>query len=60
MKKKIVRTVVHSGQKPTAEQIREIEAASVRSVVPDEDAPELTPEQYSEMAGLIREKAGTV
>ncbi len=50
---KIVRTVVHAGQQPTEAQIREIERASYMPVVPDEDAPELTIEQYAEMAALV-------
>ena len=49
----IVRTVIHAGQKPTPAQIREIEQATARPIVPDEDAPELTPEQYAEMAAKI-------
>ncbi len=51
---RIVRTVIRSGQQPTEAQIREIEAAASRPVVPDEDAPELTLEQYAEMAALAR------
>ena len=51
---KIVQTVIHAGQQPTEEQIREIEAASARPVVPDEVAPELTLEQYAEMAEIAR------
>ena len=39
---KMIQTVVHAGQQPTEEQIREIEAAMTMPVVPDEDAPELT------------------
>ena len=46
----IVRTVIRSGQQPTEEQIREIETAASLPIVPDEDAPELTLEQYAEMA----------
>ena len=57
-KSKMVRTVIHAGQEPTPEQIREIEAAAVRPVVPDEDAPELTFEQYTEMAAIARERRG--
>ncbi len=52
----IIRTTIHSGQKPTADQIREIERAASMPVVPDEDAPELTPEQYAEMAELARQR----
>ena len=55
-KSKIVRTVIRVGQEPTPEQIREIEAAAARPVVPDEDAPELTLEQYAEMAQLARDR----
>ena len=53
---KVVRTVIHTGQKPTEAQIREIEAAASRPVVPDEDAPELTLEQYAEMAAIARNR----
>ena len=42
----IVQTVIHVGQQPTEEQIREIE----------EDAPELTLEQYAEMAAIARKR----
>ena len=55
-KNKMVRTIIHSGQKPTPEQIREIEEAAARPVVPDEDAPELTLEQYAEMAQIARNR----
>ena len=51
---KIVRKTVHIGQQPTDAMIREIEAASARPVVPDENAPELTMEQYAEMALIAR------
>ena len=52
----IVRTVIHSGQQPTEAQIREIESAASKPVVPDEDAPELTLEQYAEMAAIARNR----
>ena len=52
----IVRTVIRPGQQPTEEQIREIEAAMSRPVVPDEDAPELSLEQYAEMAAIARDR----
>ena len=52
----IVRTVIRSGQQPTEEQIREIETAASLPIVPDEDAPELTLEQYAEMAELARNR----
>lgn len=53
---KIVRTVIHVGQKPTDAQIKEIEDASSRLIVVDEDAPELTLEQYKKMADIVRKK----
>lgn len=57
----IVRTVIHAGQQPTEAQIREIERAAALPPVPDEDAPELTPEQYAELAELAkRRRAGRV
>ena len=52
----IVRTVIHPGQQPTEAQIREIEAAAMKPVVPGEDAPELTLEQYAEMAAIARNR----
>ena len=50
----IVRTVIRTGQQPTEAQIREIELAASRPITPDEDAPELTLEQYAEMAVLAK------
>ena len=50
------KTVIHKGQKPTAEQIEEIKEASTRKYTPDKDAPELTLEQYAEMAELAKER----
>ena len=52
----IVQTVIHVGQQPTEEQIREIEATASKPVIPDEDAPELTLEQYAEMAAIARKR----
>lgn len=52
----IVRTKVHAGQQPTDAMIKEVEMASTRPVSPDEDAPELTMEQYAEMAALARKR----
>ena len=50
----IVRTVIRTGQQPTEAQIQEIEAAASRPITPDENAPELTLEQYAEMAALAK------
>lgn len=52
---KIVQRVIRTGMEPTEEQIREIELAATRPVTPDEDAPELTVEQYAEMAAIAKE-----
>ena len=53
---KIIRTTIHAGQQPTEAQIKEIELAASLPVVPDEDAPELTLEQYAEMAEIARKR----
>ena len=52
----ITRTVIRTGQQPTDEQIREIEMAASMPIMPDEDAPELTLEQYREMAAIARKR----
>ena len=52
----MVQTFIREAQQPTEEQIMEIEAASARPVVPDEEAPELTLEQYAEMAAIARKR----
>lgn len=48
----IVKKVIKPGQKPTAKQIEEIEKASLRPIVFDEDSPEFT---YEEMLKLVKE-----
>ncbi len=53
---RIVRTVIRHGQLPSEAQIREIELASSRPIVTDDDAPELTLEQYAEMAALAKKR----
>lgn len=53
---KIVRKTVQPGQQPTDAMLKEIEAAASRPVMPDEDAPELTMEQYAEMAELAKKR----
>lgn len=53
---RIVRTVIRAGQQPTEAQIRELERAAALPPAPDEDAPELTPGQYAEMAELARQR----
>ena len=55
---KIVRMEIRKGQKPTQEQINEINEAFKRPVTPEEDAPELTLEQYAEMAEIARQRKG--
>ena len=53
---KIVRTMIRPGQKPTEEQIKELEEAAKRPIVLDEDCPELSMEQYAEMAEIARNR----
>ncbi|MBQ8075910.1 MAG: BrnA antitoxin family protein [Oscillospiraceae bacterium] len=53
---RIVRTYIYRGQQPTEDQIIEIERASSMPSVPDADAPELTLEQYAEMAAIARKR----
>jgi len=53
---KIVRTLIRPGQKPTEEQIKELEEAAKRPIVPDDDCPELSMEQYAEMAEIARNR----
>ena len=53
---KIIRTTIHAGQQPTEAQIKEIELAASMPIVPDEDAPELSLEQYAEMAELAKQR----
>ena len=52
----LVHAIIRSGQQPTEVQIREIELAASRPIIPDEEAPELTKEQYAEMAELARNR----
>lgn len=52
----IISSVIHIGQQPTDDQIHEIEMAASKPVVPDEDAPELTLEQYAEMAIIAKNR----
>ena len=52
----IVRTLIHPGQQPTEEQIQEIEAAALRPVITDDDAPELTTDQIAAMAAIQRSR----
>ena len=53
---KIIRKTVHAGEQPTEAMIKEIEEAASRPLVPDEDAPELTMEQYAQMAEIARKR----
>ncbi|MCR4991180.1 MAG: BrnA antitoxin family protein [Lachnospiraceae bacterium] len=53
---KIIRKVIRSGQQPTEDQIKEIEIASAMPRAYDEDALELTMEQYAEMAAIAKKR----
>ena len=44
----IVRRVIYEGQKPTPEQIEEIQALKNRPIVYDDEFPELTDEELKE------------
>jgi uncharacterized protein (DUF4415 family) len=58
---RLVKMTVCDGQKPTPEQIQEIENAKKIGANPDDDAPELTLEQYAEMAEIAKvQRAGRV
>jgi len=46
---KIVRTVVHPGQKPTKAQVKRLREASKHPIIFDEDSPEYTLEELEEM-----------
>ena len=53
---RITRTTIHSCQQPTKAQIQEIEKASAIPIIPDEDTPELTMEQYAEMTAIAEKR----
>ena len=53
---RVVRTVIRSGQQPTEAQIHEIERAASMPILSDEDAPELTLDQYAEMAAIAKKR----
>ena len=52
----MMRKIIYTGQKPTAEQIEEIETAARMPITFDEDCPELTAEQIQEFAALARKQ----
>ena len=54
--KNIVRTTINPGQKPTAEQIREVEEASRHPIVFDDDSPEFA---YEEILRMVKETKAT-
>ena len=49
---KIVKKVIKPGQKPTKKQLEEIEKASRRPIIFDEDSPEFT---YEDMLKMVKE-----
>lgn len=51
---KLIKKKIQKGQKPTAEQIREIQLAAAKPIEPDNEAPELTVNQYREMAEIAK------
>lgn len=52
----MIKKTIVKGQKPTHEQLMELEAASKMLIVYDEDSPELTEEQYAQMAEAARNR----
>lgn len=52
----IIKKTIVKGQKPTNEQLMELEAASKMPIVYDEDSPELTEEQYAQTAEAARSR----
>ena len=50
------KATIKKGQKPTKEQLNEVKEAAKKDAVFDEDAPELSVEQYAEMAEMARKK----
>ena len=54
--KNIVRATIKPGQKPIAGQIREVEEASRRPIVFDDDSPEFT---YEEILRMVKEAKAT-
>lgn len=56
----IVQKIIYEGQRPTQEQIAEINAAAKRPLTFDEDCPALSPEQlrkFSALAELQRKQS---
>ena len=47
---------INKGQKPTKEQIQEVMNAKKSPIVPDEDAPELSPAMYKAFTAKSKEK----
>lgn len=52
----MVRKMIFKGQQPTAEQIQEVEEAAKKTIVFDEECPELTAEQLQQFAILARKQ----
>lgn len=53
---KIIRKTIKKGQTLSDKQIKMIELAASAPITPDADAPELTPEQYKEMAEIAKKR----
>ena len=54
----VTRKKISPEMMPTAEQKKEIRAAAAKAPVFDEDSPELTPEQLTEMAESAHRQRG--
>lgn len=52
----IIRKKMYEGEALTPEQEKELDALENRTIVFDEDCPELTPEQLKQMAAIAKEQ----
>ena len=56
----VIKKTIVKGQGLTHEQLMELEAASKMPIVYDEDSPELTEEQYAQMAEAARNRRNAI
>lgn len=53
---KTIKKIIKPGQKPTAEQLKQIKDASRRPIVFDDDSPEFTYEEMLKMVELAKDR----
>ena len=56
----MIKKMIVKGQKPTHEQLMELETASKMPIVYDEDSPELTEEQYVQTTETARNRRNAI